>query len=591
MKLRPVLSLLMIVALSLCAFARPVPDSPARARKQREQVTAFVNVNVVTMERDEVLPNRTVIVREGRISQIGPTASTKIPAGAQRLDGQGKYLMPGLVDMHVHLHSTLEFPLYLANGVTTVYNLNGRPAHLAWRDRVARGELIGPTIYTCGPTIRSAQTAAEARQLVEEQARAGYDSIKIYNGVSTEAYETLIAEAKRHNLLYVGHIPRAPGLEGVLKAGQAIAHAEEYIYTFFHNKVDDESRIPEAAAMTRDAHVPVILTLVAYEHILQQATDLRALLARPETKYLAPWIEESWEPGGNPYEKFFGNEKGRADLARAFAFQKKLVQELHRDGVRVMVGTDAMNPGVVPGFSVHEELRHLVSIGFTPFEALRAATAYPADFLRGSSEFGTVTVGKRADLMLVEGNPLKDVSTAAHPVGVMARGRWLPSRELARMLADVPVRYAKQLQAGRSSFERDPLKALQEMKTDDAFDDLSNTVVQGFVVEKGTARFRELFALLKERSADSPLVSEAYINGLGYSLMGRGKMKEAIDIFKLNTETYPASANTYDSLAEAYMNNGERELAIKFYRRALEVDPKYANAEGAMQALKKLEEK
>jgi tetratricopeptide (TPR) repeat protein len=588
MKLKSILSALLVIALNISALAQPVLHLSSTGKGR---VTAFVNVNVVPMDKEGVLLNQTVLVSDGRIGLIGPAASTKIPAGAQRVDGKGQYLMPGLVDMHVHMHSPQEFPLYLANGVTTVYNLNGRPAHLLWRDRVARGEMIGPTIYTCGPTIRTAQKAEEARQLVEEQSKAGYDSIKIYNGVSKEAYEVLIAEAKKHNMLYVGHIPREPGLEGVLKAGQAVAHAEEYIYTFFNHKVDDESRIPEAAALTRDAHVQVILTLVAYDHILQQATDLRALLARPETKYLAPWIEKSWEPGSNDYEKRFANDKGRADLTKALAFQKKLVREMHRDGVRIMVGTDAMNPGVVPGFSVHEELQHLVEVGFTPFEALQAGTQYPADFLRGSSEFGTVTTGKRADLILVEGNPLQDVGRAAHPSGVMVRGRWLPAAQLARMLEDVPTDYAKQLQVAKKDFQNDPVKTLQTVKMNDPFDDLSNRVVQDVVIEKGTIKFRELYGQLKTRQPDAALIQEDYINNLGYSLMTQRRMKEAIDILKLNVEAYPQSANTYDSLAEAYMNNGDKELAIQYYRKALEVDPKYPNAEAAAGILKKLEGK
>jgi tetratricopeptide (TPR) repeat protein len=588
-KLKSILSALLVIILNIAAWAQQPASHPSSTVKGR--VAAFVNVNVVPMDKDGVLLNQTVIVSDGRISEIGPAASTKIPAGAQRIDGKGKYLMPGLVDMHVHMHSTQEFPLYLANGVTTVYNLNGRPAHLLWRDAVARGEIIGPTIYTCGPTIRTAQKAEEARQLVEEQSRAGYDSIKIYNGVSKEAYEVLIAEAKKHNMLYVGHIPREPGLEGVLKAGQAVAHAEEYIYTFFKNNSDDESRIPEAAALTRDAHVQVILTLVAYDHILQQATDLRAMLARPETKYLAPWIEKSWEPGTNDYEKRFANDKGRADLTKGLAFQKKLVREMHRDGVRIMVGTDAMNPGVVPGFSVHEELQHLIEVGFTPFEALQAGTQYPADFLRGSSEFGTVTKGKRADLILVEGNPLQDVARAAHPSGVMVRGRWLTAAQLARMLEDVPRGYAKELEVAKNSFQNDPVKTLQSVKVNDPFDDLSNKVVQDIVIEKGIGKFKELYAQLKTRQPDADLVREDYVNGLGYSLMSMHRMKEAIEVLKLNVEAHPQSANTYDSLAEAYMNDGDKGLAIQYYRKALEVDPTYPNALAAADILKKLEAK
>jgi tetratricopeptide (TPR) repeat protein len=222
---------------------------------------------------------------------------------------------------------------------------------------------------------------------------------------------------------------------------------------------------------------------------------------------------------------------------------------------------------------------------------LQAGTTYPADFLRGSREFGTVTTGKRADLILVEGNPLQDVGRAAHPSGVMVRGKWLPASQLARMLEDVPGEYAKELEAAKKEFQHDPVKTLQSVKTNDPFDDLSNKVVQDVVIEKGIVKFKELYSQMKTRQPDSALVGEDYINNLGYSLVAQHRMKEAIDVLKLNVEAYPKSANTYDSLAEVYMNNGDKALAIQYYRKALEVDPQYPNAAAAADILKKLEGK
>ena len=181
MKPRHVLVLLLVLALNQTALgsgATPIVNSKAST------VIAFLNVNVVPMDKEGVLENQTVIVTDGRISMMGAAGTTKVPKGAKRIEGKGRYLMPGLVDMHAHLYSQHEFPLYLANGVTTVFNLNGRPANLLWRDELGQGKLAGPTIYSCGPTIRTAQKADEARRLVEEQSKAGYEAIKIYNGVS-----------------------------------------------------------------------------------------------------------------------------------------------------------------------------------------------------------------------------------------------------------------------------------------------------------------------------------------------------------------------------------------------------------------------
>jgi tetratricopeptide (TPR) repeat protein/putative transposon-encoded protein len=559
---------------------RPSVQSKAPA------VVAFLNVNVVPMDAERVLEKQTVVVADGRISEIGAAGKVKVPKGALRIEGKNRYLMPGLVDMHAHLYSPLELPLYLANGVTTVYNLNGNQANLLWRADVAGGKLPGPTIYTCGPTIRTAQKAEEARRLVEEQSRAGYDSIKIYNGVSKEAYDVLIAEAKKRGMLIIGHIPREPGFESVLQAGQAIAHAEEYVYTTFKNKTDDESRIPEVAARTRDAGVQVVLTFVAYDHIIKQVETLPALLAMPEMKYLAPWVRESWGIDVNPYKLRLGTQG--AALNKSLAFQKKLAKELHRVGVRIMTGTDAMNPGVVPGFSEHEELRHLTALGFTPFEAIRAATRYPAEFLSRTGEFGTVAAGKRADLLLLDGNPLQDIASISRPLGVMARGRWMPRAELQRMLSEVPAGYAKQLEIVKAGLAEGSEKVWDYLNYNDPTSTLLARSAVDMIAEQGIEKFKRAFDHAWKKDQASPFVQENFINALGYNLINQKKMLEAIDVFKLNVAAYPKSGNTYDSLAEAYMNSGDKARAIEFYRMAIEVEPNYANAKAAAELIKKL---
>lgn len=579
---------------SLVALLLPLTLNPTAFRGQNsaaQQTTpsavAFVGVNVVAVDRGQVLEDQTVVVRGGRIAEVGPASAVRVPEGALRIAAKGKYLTPGLVDMHAHLNSPQELPLYLANGVTTVYNLNGRPAHLKWREEIKRGATVGPNIYTCGPTIRVMAKAEEARRTVEEQHKAGYDSIKIYNWVSKEAYEVLVVEARKRGMLVVGHIAREPGFEGTLKAGQAVAHAEEFVYTFFDDKVDDDSRVAEAARRTREAGVPVIATLVAFDHIIRQAENLPALLAAPETKYLAPWVMAEWAPGKNLYQKRFANPESIAYLNKSIALQKKFLAALHRDGGKVMTGTDAMNMGVVPGFSLHEELRNLVGIGFTPLEALRAGTQHPAEFLSPAGEFGTVAAGKRADLVLVDANPLEDISRMADPAGVLVRGRWLPRAELRRMLDDVPAAYAKQEEFVKNNFAKEPLRVLSYLGDNDPFNNLLGKAGADIVLERGTDAFRKLYGEVKRIDPQALIAQEGYVNTLGYQVLPLDR-KKAIELFELNVQSYPQSANVYDSLAEAYLADGRQRLAIKFYEKALEVDPNYPNAKAAAEVVKKL---
>src|SRR6266498_3781972 len=220
------------------------PFSAQKARKEgagENRTFAFVNVNIVPMDKERIIGEQTVIVRDGKIVQIGPARKTKVPEDAVRIDGAGKYLMPGLVDMHVHLRDYPEeemaalLKLYVANGVTTVLNLSGIPRHLELREKIAKGELFGPTIYTSGPfisrTTGSSPTPEEVERAVIEQKRAGYDIIKIHGDFTREAYRRLFVIARREGMLVIGHAPRNLGIEAMIEERQdAVAHAEEYIY-------------------------------------------------------------------------------------------------------------------------------------------------------------------------------------------------------------------------------------------------------------------------------------------------------------------------------------------------------------------------
>jgi hypothetical protein len=225
----------------------------------------------------------------------------------RRIPGSDRFLIPGLTDAHVHLLSTTELPLYLANGVTTVFNLEGRPAHLLWRGWIEAGQLLGLRIFTSGPMFNVPRTAEEDVRLVDEQAALGYDAVKVYVQASREEYPALIAEAKRKHLLLMGHIPPGPGFDAALEAGQSIAHLEEFTYTFFnpwHDSDDihvvyDEVKIPLAAAKAAKAGVFVTATLSTYRDIVEETGAVQQYLKRPELKYLAPWTRAALQPSVN----------------------------------------------------------------------------------------------------------------------------------------------------------------------------------------------------------------------------------------------------------------------------------------------------
>jgi imidazolonepropionase-like amidohydrolase len=575
------LAFLLLICVALCLSAFATDNS-------KEATTlVFMNVNVVPMNREGVLERQRVLVRDGRIVAIGAGDSVEIPANARRIEAAGRYLIPGLTDAHVHLLSTNEFALYLANGVTTVFNLNGRPAHLLWKKQVAAGELLGPTIFTAGPTFDRAHTAEEAVHMVDEQAGSGYDAVKIYNQVSKAEYPALIAEAKRKNLLLMGHVAREPDFGMTLAAGQSIAHLEEFTYTYFNPQHDDdnshivydENKIPDVVRDTAKSGVYVIATLFTYRDIVEQATNLPEFLKSPELKYVAPWTLEGLQPAANRYYHF--PEKSHAQLRTSLAFQRKLVKALADGGVPLLSGTDSTDIGPVAGFSLHDELQEFVNDGLTPYQALQTATLNAARYFRQNSEFGTIEVGKRADFVMVGGNPLKDISYTRKIEGVMVRGRWLREDELASKLDAVPAEYLREEQQVEQYLKSDPRQAQKYLAEHDPFDRLSGAALFDLASKDGIGTVKQIITKLRDADANTSLASEETINNLGYQLIGQKKFVEAVAFLRINVDDFPKSANAYDSYAEALFDSGDVTHAVENYRKALEIDPKYGNAEGA----------
>lgn len=558
-----------------------------------QSTIAITHVNVVPMTDDFVLRDQTVLIRGERIASIGPAGQVAVPRAGLVIDGRGDYLLPGLIDAHVHLYAPEQLQLYVANGVTTVFNLNGRPLHLVWRDQVTKGRRLGPRIYTVGPKFDRADPPDKAVELVDQYWREGYDGIKIYNQVSKTEYPALIAEAKKHNMLIVGHIARDPGFEATVSAGQAVAHAEEYLYTFFEehakNGAPDPELIPQAVALTKQAGVPVIATLVTYKHILEQATDLEAFLKRPEVAYLAPWeVADLKEPTRNPYLNF--DKDGIAELERNYPFQKTLVKALYDAGVPILTGTDSGTGTSVPGFSLPEELGILVQSGLTPFQALQCATVAPARFLR-SQEFGTIEPSKAADLVLLRANPLDDVANTRQLAGVLLRGRWFDKPQLDQMVQEVPSSYRRDEETAREKFARNPQETAAFLKQIDPFLELGSAIITDAAVRDGTTRFETIIRRIIESDPNSPMTTPELLNDVADLLLEKKRNDDAIEIYRFNISQHPHAAIAYDRFARAYYKIGERELSLKYYQQALDIDPHYWNAETAKRRIAELSKK
>jgi imidazolonepropionase-like amidohydrolase len=542
------------------------------------------------MDREAVLPHQTVLVRDGVITEVGPVSEVQIPAGVRRIPGSGRFLTPGLTDAHVHLLSTTELPLYLANGVTTVFNLEGRPAHLLWRGWIEGGQLLGPRIFTSGPMFNVPRTAEEDVRLVDEQAALGYDAVKVYVQVSREEYPALIAEAKRKHLLLMGHIPPGPGFDAALEAGQSIAHLEEFTYTFFnpwHDSDDthvvyDEAKIPLAAAKAAKAGVFVTATLSTYRDIVEETGGVQQYLKRPELKYLAPWTRAALQPSVNRYATRNSPQR-LAQLTTSLAFQRKLLLALQQAGVPLLCGTDATQIGPVAGFAIHEELAEMVRSGLTPFQALQSATVNATRYFGRSSEFGAVRPGQRADLLLLTGNPLEHIDNTRRIAGVMVKGHWYEAATLEQLKEGIPSQYDHDLASVVKLMKSDPGAADRYLHERDPLNFLGSAALAEVMASDGAPALLRLVRDLRRTNSAWELASEETVNNLGYQLLGEQKMRPALLVFGANVEDFPHSANALDSLADGHLKLGDEAKAVELYRRALQLDPSYVNAAFAKQ--------
>jgi imidazolonepropionase-like amidohydrolase len=421
---------------------------------------AIKNVNIITMtEPNQVIPNATIVITDNKISTINGS----IPKGTKILDAKGKWLMPGFIDMHVHLFTDGSIspkpPLqphdiivntqdvmtpFIANGVTTVFELGSKMETFGQKSEVEKGYVIGPRIVLTylidggNGKGRRANTAEEGRQFVKTAKIEGYHFIKVYDNLNIETYQAILDEAGKNGIKVIGHIPDI--FQGKLKDafvpnfGMA-AHAEEFSNHSDSFKLEDAKNYAAIAKANGTWLSPTLTTMV---WIANQKHTLDSIKKSPYLKYVHPLLQSRWLTANN-YNKD-ATEEDALYYDNMVAFHFKLVNEFKKAGVPIVTGTDVGVSGVIPGFSLHDELALLVKAGLTNEEALASATQLPAKWLGIEKQLGTIEKDKIADLILLDENPLVNIGNTRKIAGVIVNGKWLDKNSLQKMMADLAQR-------------------------------------------------------------------------------------------------------------------------------------------------------
>src|SRR5688500_5637781 len=440
------------------------------------QTTAFVGVNVIPMDRERVITNQTVIVRNGVIAEIGDAKKVKVPKDAVRVDATDRFLIPGLVDMHTHLLSDSdEYPdsiaeselrVMVANGVTTVRFMIGTPELLALRTRSAKDEIDAPTIFVASPHLTGREqgnnfvvnTPEEGREAVRKSKAAGYDFIKITTFIKPEVYEAAVDEAAKVGIRVVGHADsRFVGVERAWKAKQQIEHLDGYMELllkpdapvkgsvsdlYIYNPENwksfdyiDESKILEVARKTVASNPYVNPTHHFMKNSFGRLRTEEEIRKQPDFRFYPAKVQQQWLDFYKTNRII--NTVPREKRARWIELREKLIKAIHDAGGRIMTGSDTPEFLWLYGFGMHHEMKALKDAGLSSYAVLEAATKNPSMFLGTINNVGTIEKGKRADLILLNANPLDNISATENRDGVMLKGNWYSQSELNRWLDEI----------------------------------------------------------------------------------------------------------------------------------------------------------
>jgi len=412
------------------------------------QTVVFKNVNVIPMTSDKVMAKQTVVVSGDRIVSVG--AKAKIPKGAVVIDGSGKFLAPGVAEMHGHIpppnapanliDDTLF--LYVANGITTVRGMLGHPGQLDLREKAKKNEIVAPTLYLAGPSFNgnSINSPQEAIDKARAQKKEGWDLLKVHPGLTRDEYDALARTAREEKIRFGGHVPEDVGLLHAIEMGQeTFDHVDGYAeYLEAEKGPVDEKKLADVVARTKTAGAWIVPTMALWE-VLLDTIDLKTLRGYSELKYVPQSAVDTWTKLYNDRLENITREMANNIVAG----RMRTLRALSEAGVKILMGTDAPQQFSIPGFSLHRELQRMSAAGMTPYQIMVSGTRNVGDYFKSSDSFGTIERGKRADLLLLSANPLQDIGNLAKIEGVMVRGRWMSRADLDARLLKIEDRYRR----------------------------------------------------------------------------------------------------------------------------------------------------
>ena len=467
------------VLLLLLVWLLPVGLFAQQGDNNQQKALVFTHVTVIDATGAPAEPDMTVVVRGDRIEALGKTGKLTVPRNAQVVDATGKFLIPGLWDMHVHPRLPKNFlAIFTANGVTGVRVMWGKPVHHKWRQEISAGKLIGPRMVIASNLVDGpnpiwgggivVSNEEEGRQVVREVKKEDADFLKVYNKIPRDAYFAIVDEAKKQGIPFAGHVPYSVSAAEASDAGQQ--SIEHCYFVSFACSSEGEEELRKKTKETWDTR-PMSLPHVRARHKLiadityseKKASELFARFVKnstwvcptlivwhglsfrdeedlandPRLKYMPLSTKDSWNPKNNALVALATGE-GRADFRKLCEKHLAIVGAMRRAGVGLLAGTDTTAMAYCfPGFGLHDELAVFVQAGLSPLEALQTATYNPAKFFGKLDSMGTIEQGKIADLVLLEANPLQDISNTQKIAAVVVGGKIYQKAALQKMLTQI----------------------------------------------------------------------------------------------------------------------------------------------------------
>ena len=436
-----ILSIILLIGVSL-----PISRSLTPSDMLPVEIPASItidNVNLVTMAQPGLLTKQQLVIEHGRIAKINP-AGTPVAPKSQLIDGQNAYLTPGLFDMHVHLYDRKYLLANLAFGVTSVRALRGESRFLDWKGELKNRDWLGSNLYVSSPVLdgkdahalsQKTLTPEEGRRQVRLAKDQGYDLIKAYGYLDPQVFSAIVDEAIKLEIPVAKHGPHPIGDSAWqdLDVLQSLEHVED----IFQGPLDykfDYQKLKEVVAQLKQLEVPVTPTLTTFNHLTQLSKHKQLFIDSLDLDYLNPFYRDLLEEFS--VNRWLAASDKHADYnEKEFNFLQDIVRELKSQNVTMLVGSDAGTMFTLPGISTHDEIQLMKQAGLSELELLQAATVNAAKALNVEKDFGSIEVGKVADLILVKGNPLENIGLLKNPESVVKHGQWLSKTSLAKLKA------------------------------------------------------------------------------------------------------------------------------------------------------------